>query len=112
MLNGFDDCIPPAFTTWKYNPTWWGRLRNRAGYALIVSFSKSIRNVISEYRRQWKLPACSNINDFYSVSKLAIVSQQPAEFEYPRPKLTGLVHFTGPTLTIQVENLLIFRLKN
>jgi MGT family glycosyltransferase len=96
LLNGFDDSIPPVFTTWKYNPTWWGRLRNRAGYALMLSFSKSIRDVISEYRRQWKLPPCSNINDFYSVSKLAIVSQQPPEFEYPRPKLAGLLHFTGP----------------
>ncbi len=96
LLNGFDDSIPPVFTTWKYNPTWWGRLRNRAGYALMLNFSKSIREVISECRRQWKLPACFNVNDFYSVSKLAIVSQQIAEFEYPRPKLAGLVHFTGP----------------
>jgi MGT family glycosyltransferase len=96
LLSGFDDCIPPAFTNWKYNPIWWARLRNRAGYQLMLSFAKPIHDIISEYRRQWNLPACSNINDFYSVSKLAIVSQQPPEFEYPRPKLAGLVHFTGP----------------
>ncbi len=96
LLNGFDDSIPPVFTTWKYNPTWWAQLRNAAGYKLMLNSAKPIHDIISECRRQWKLPACSNINDFYSVSKLAIVSQQPVEFEYPRPKLTGLLHFTGP----------------
>ncbi len=96
LVNGFDDSIPPFFTTWKYSSAWWGRLRNRAGYEFMLSFGKSIRQVISEYRQQWKLPKCRNINDFYSVSKLAIVSQQPREFEYPRPNLAGLLHFTGP----------------
>ncbi|MFB2768748.1 glycosyltransferase [Pelatocladus sp. BLCC-F211] len=96
LVNGFDNCIPPVFTTWKYNPTWWARIRNGAGYQVMLNSAKPIHEIISECRRQWKLPACSNINDFYSVSKLAIVSQQPAEFEYPRPNLTGLLHFTGP----------------
>ncbi|MBD2384731.1 glycosyltransferase [Cylindrospermum sp. FACHB-282] len=95
LVNGFDDAIPPYFTTWKYNPAWWARLRNRAGYGLTLIFSKSIRQVISQYRRQWKLPPCTSINDFYSVSKLALVSQQTEEFEYPRPNLAGLLHFTG-----------------
>ncbi len=96
LVNGFDDFIPPAFTTWKYDPAWWARLRNRAGYALLLSFAKPIYKVISQYRRENKLPPCISINDFHSVSKLAIISQQPAEFEYPRPKLSGLLHFTGP----------------
>jgi MGT family glycosyltransferase len=97
LVNGFDYSIPPYFKTWQYNPAWWARLRNRAGYELmLLSFSKPIRQVISKFRREWNLPPCTNINDFYSVSKLAIISQQVAEFEYPRPNLTGLLHFTGP----------------
>ncbi|WP_026100003.1 glycosyltransferase [Fortiea contorta] len=96
LVNSFDDSIPPAFTTWKYHLAWWARLRNGAGYALMHSFSKPIYKVISQYRREWKLPPCTSINDFYSASKLAIISQQPAEFEYPRPNLFELLHFTGP----------------
>ncbi|MEH2206930.1 MAG: nucleotide disphospho-sugar-binding domain-containing protein [Nostoc sp.] len=96
LVNGFEDSIPPFFTTWKYNPGLLSRLRNRAGYTVLMAFSKSIRDIISQYRRQWNLPPCSSINDYYSLSKLAIISQQPAEFEYPRRELADLLHFTGP----------------
>lgn len=96
LVNGFDDTIPPAFTTWKYNPVWWARWRNRFGYGVIRNFGQPIYKVISTYRREHHLPPCVNINDFHSVSKLAIISQQPAEFEYPRTNLDGILHFTGP----------------
>jgi zeaxanthin glucosyltransferase len=96
LVNGFEDSIPPHFTSWKYNPNLWGRLRNRAGYAVLMAFSKPIRNIVSQYRRQWNLPPCSHINDYYSFSKLAIISQQPAEFEYPRHEFANILHFTGP----------------
>jgi MGT family glycosyltransferase len=96
LVNGFDNTIPPAFTTWKYNPAWWARLRNRLGYGVISRFSQPIYKVISAYRQKYGMPACRNINDYYSVSKLAIISQQPAEFEYPRHDLNGILHFTGP----------------
>lgn len=96
LVNGFDNTIPPAFTTWKYNPAWWARLRNRLGYGVISRFSQPIYKVISAYRQKHGMPACRNINDYYSVSKLAIISQQPAEFEYPRHDLNGILHFTGP----------------
>lgn len=96
LVNGFDYSIPPFFTTWQYSPAWWARLRNGLGYELMLSFGKPIRQVISQFRRERNLSPCTNINDFYSVSKLAIISQQVAEFEYPRPNLTGLLHFTGP----------------
>ncbi|MCM0592776.1 MAG: glycosyltransferase [Gloeotrichia echinulata IR180] len=96
LVNAFDHSIPPYFTTWQYNSTWWGTLRNRAGYELMLGFGKPIRQVISKVRREWNLPPCTNINDFYSLSKLAIISQQVAELEYPRPNLAGLLHFTGP----------------
>jgi MGT family glycosyltransferase len=96
LINSVDDFIPPVFTTWRYNPAWWARLRNRVGYELMLSYAKHIHNVISQYRCEWNLPSCVNINDFYSVSKLAIISQQIPEFDYPRPNLAGLLHFTGP----------------
>lgn len=48
--------IPPFCTSWSYNPTFQGRLRNRFGYQLLTQVSKPIRKVIAEYRQNWKLP--------------------------------------------------------
>lgn len=89
-----DDSVPPYFTAWSYSPTLWARLRNRAGNYLIRRISQPMRQVIAEYRQNWKLPLYSSPNDFYS--KLAIVSQQPTEFEFPRTDLPSWFHFTGP----------------
>ncbi|WP_254173104.1 glycosyltransferase [Planktothrix pseudagardhii] len=86
--------IPPVITTWQYNPTWKGRLRNQLGYQLITQATKPIRQVIAEYRQKWNLPLHSHPNDAYS--KLAQISQQPAEFEFPRTNLPSYFHFTGP----------------
>jgi MGT family glycosyltransferase len=50
--------------------------------------------VINSYRQQWNLPPLSSLNDDYS--KLAQISQQPAELEFPRQHLPEYFHFTGP----------------
>ena len=85
--------IPPFCTYWKYSPAWWARLRNKLGYALLNRVAKPIRDLIDEYRREWKLPLYSRPNDAYS--QLAQISQAPAEFEYPRQELPRWFHFTG-----------------
>ena len=89
-----EDDVPPFFTTWNYNPAWWARLRNRVGLSVLRRIGQPIRNVIDEYRRQWNLPPYSSSIELYS--KLAILSQQPAEFEFPRQYLPQWFHFTGP----------------
>jgi MGT family glycosyltransferase len=86
--------VPPCLTTWSYNPTWWARLRNQAGYALFDRIKQPIRKVVSEYRQKWNLPPVIYSEDQYS--KLAQLSQQPAEFEFPRQHLPSCFHFTGP----------------
>jgi zeaxanthin glucosyltransferase len=83
--------IPPLFTTWTYNPAWWAVLRNQIVYQLVNPFTTSIKKLRSSYRKSWKLPP-ENSSD----SSLAIVTQQPAEFEYPRQNLPSHFHFTGP----------------
>jgi UDP:flavonoid glycosyltransferase YjiC (YdhE family) len=93
MLNQ-DLSVPPFNTPWKYSPAWWARLRNRVGYRLLYSIGRPIREVIAEYRQEWKLPPHFSYNDSYS--QLAQLSQQPAEFEYPRQALPQVFHFTGP----------------
>ncbi|MEG5031836.1 glycosyltransferase [Microcoleus sp. AT3-D2] len=89
-----DPNIPPFCTPWQYNPTLANRLRNQVSYQLLNLAIKPIRDVIAQYREQWKLPLYSNPNDGYS--KLAQISQQPAEFEFPRQNLPPSFHFTGP----------------
>ncbi|MBW4508986.1 MAG: glycosyltransferase [Scytonematopsis contorta HA4267-MV1] len=93
VLNS-DVSVPPHYTLWNYNPAWWGQLRNRAGYTLLSYIAKPILELIADYRREWKLPPISSSKSLYS--ELAQLSQQPAEFEFPRQDLPKYFHFTGP----------------
>lgn len=83
--------IPPLFTTWKYNSAWWAVWRNQIIYFLVNPFTKSMKDLRSSYRKLWNLPPETS-----SDSQLAILTQQPAEFEYPRETLPAYFHFTGP----------------
>ena len=93
MLNR-EPNIPPIVTTWQYSPTWKGRLRNQIGYQLLNFLTKPIRETIAESRKEWKLPPYNHPNDYYS--KLAQISQQPPEFDFPRQNLPPHFHCTGP----------------
>ncbi|MBD1866091.1 glycosyltransferase [Cyanobacteria bacterium FACHB-471] len=86
--------IPPIFTTWQYQTNWRAKLRNRVGYTLVNRLTKPIRQLTAEYRQRWNLPPHTHPNDIYS--KLAQLSQQPSEFEFPRRNLPPHFHFTGP----------------
>jgi zeaxanthin glucosyltransferase len=83
--------IPPLFTTWSYNPAWWAVFRNQLVYSLVNPFTKPMQKLRSSYRKEWQLPPETSCD-----SQLAIVTQQPAEFEYPRQNLPKHFHFTGP----------------
>lgn len=85
--------IPPVLTAWSYNPNWQSRLRNRAAHKLFNLMAQPVWRVISQYRQAWNLPTYSNYNDIFS--KLVIVSQHLAEFEFPR-QLPPHFHYVGP----------------
>jgi MGT family glycosyltransferase len=89
-----EQSVPPHFTNWRYHPAWWAYLRNQAGYELLKAITKPIRKVINEYRRECNLLPFNDLND--GNSKLAQISQQPAELEFPRQHLPKWFHFTGP----------------
>lgn len=89
-----EESVPPIITNWDYNRAWWAQLRNRVGYGLLDRIAKPIREVIADYRRQWKLPPHFSANEDYS--PLAQISQQPAQLEFPRQYLPQWFHFTGP----------------
>ncbi|MBD2535693.1 glycosyltransferase [Nostoc flagelliforme FACHB-838] len=89
-----EESVPPFITNWGYNRAWWAQLRNRVGYKLLDRIGKPIREVIADYRREWKLPPHFSANENYS--QLAQISQQPAQLEFPRQNLPQCFHFTGP----------------
>jgi zeaxanthin glucosyltransferase len=89
-----EETVPPYNTPWSYNPAWWARLRNRMAYSLLSRITKPLRELITDYRQEWKLPLHSHPNQLYS--QLAQLSQQPAELEFPRTTLPKCFHFTGP----------------
>lgn len=95
LLMNEEGNIPPNFTSWKYSSSEWAFLRNKMGYLLLRNLLKPITNLINKNRHFYKLPVWKNYpNDFDS--KLAILSQQPIEFEFPRTNLPTYFHFTGP----------------
>ncbi|HEY9619607.1 MAG TPA: glycosyltransferase [Crinalium sp.] len=89
-----DNAVPPSITTWSYSATWLGRLRNRLAYSLLAIATRPVLSIIEDYRRRWKLPAYSSYNDCFS--KLAIISQNVSELEYPYRRLPSHFYFTGP----------------
>ncbi|MDJ0544032.1 MAG: glycosyltransferase, partial [Microcystis sp. M53601_WE4] len=89
-----DPLIPPFMTTWDYNPSFIGVIRNKIGYKLLDSLTRPLNELINQQRQEWGLIPYQNINQRYS--PLAQISQQPAEFEFPRSNLPAHFHFTGP----------------
>ena len=86
--------VPPFFTSWNYQKSWYGSLRNQIGYWGFEQIFKPINSALAEYRRQWNLPVQSNLDDYSS--KLAQISQQTSDFDFPRQNLPPCFHYTGP----------------
>jgi MGT family glycosyltransferase len=85
--------IPPNFTAWDYQSSWWGILRNRIVYYLADRMIQPINQVLNQYRSQYHLPLIRYPDD--TLSPLAQICQQPAEFDFPRYRLPKQFHYTG-----------------
>jgi zeaxanthin glucosyltransferase len=94
ILLNQDTNVPPVFTSWNYDPTWRGMLRNKIGHALLNQVIKPTTKTIQSYRQQWNLPDLVRNSDAYS--PLAQIAQQPGSFEFPRKELPSCFHFIGP----------------
>ncbi len=94
MMINREPAIPPIFTSWSYQDIWWARLRNQMGYALFDYLTRSVQSVVAQYRQQWNLPLYTNPEA--SFSSLAQISQQIAEFDFPRHSLPENFYYVGP----------------
>ena len=92
MLNK-ELAVPPCVTSWQYNPSWIGLLRNYLAYSVMGLGRRPLLKTINSYRRKWRLQPYLNIDQTYS--QLAQICQQPAEFEFPRNELPSNFYFTG-----------------
>src|SRR5258708_8775943 len=70
------------------------RLRNRVGMELMENGACLSKANINGYRARWCLPKVHHLGDLFS--KVAQISQIPAEFDFPGRKLPSSFHYTGP----------------
>ncbi|MGI0495162.1 glycosyltransferase [Alkalinema pantanalense CENA528] len=89
-----DPLIPPITFDWLYNPSLYGRIRNWIGARMNHEIVKPLAKTINHHRQRFGLPIYQHNNDAYS--SLLQISQEPAEFEFPRSQLPANFHFTGP----------------
>ena len=86
--------IPPPFTPWRFQRSWWSRMRNRVGYAVSDRLTRPISRVVAHQRSRWGLAPHAKPED--SFSTLAQISQQTEEFDFPRRLLPPEFHYVGP----------------
>ncbi len=86
--------MPPPFTGWRYDPTEWGRQRNRGGYAVARLLMRPISAVIAAHAAAWRLPPLQTLEDCLSPDTQ--ISQMVNGFDFPRVALPGGFRYTGP----------------
>ena len=94
LLLNTEPSVPPPFTDWSFQKSWWSRLRNRFGYALSRQAMRPVSDTVDRYREKWRLPKLRKPED--SFSRIAQICQQPRAFDYPRKRLPTAFHYVGP----------------
>jgi len=89
-----EPAVPLLFTTWGYSRSRWAVMRNRLVYGLLELGAVRTRQIINRYRKGWGLEPLRSTNDAFS--PFAQLSQQNAEFDFPRTQLPACFHYVGP----------------
>jgi zeaxanthin glucosyltransferase len=87
--------VPPFFTTWTYQDTWWAKVRNQLGNSLLNYLTETVWQQILAQRRSWQLPPLTDREAGFS--QLLQISQLPPEFDFPR-QVAVQMHYVGPFL--------------
>jgi zeaxanthin glucosyltransferase len=85
--------VPPFFTTWTYQDTWWAQVRNQLGHNLLAYLTKPVWQAIVAQRQAWQLPPLADRNAGYS--QLLQICQLPPEFDFPR-RASKQMNYVGP----------------
>lgn len=91
-----DPNVPSALSFLDYDNSWLGTIRNELSHSFFGFLGSSIGKMIEDFRRQSNLPLATspNFNNLVN-SNLAIISQQPLEFDFPRNQIPPNLHFVG-----------------
>lgn len=89
-----EPAVPLLFTTWAYSENPIALLRNRLTYRILDLAAIRTRHIINRHRKRWGLRPLARINDAFS--PFAQLSQQNAEFDFPRKQLPACFHYVGP----------------
>lgn len=85
--------VPPFFTTWTYQESWWARARNQLGNSLLNYLTKSVWQAIVDRRQAWQLPPLAD--RYAGYSQLLQICQLPPEFDFPR-RASKQMNYLGP----------------
>jgi zeaxanthin glucosyltransferase len=85
--------VPPFFTNWTYQDTWWAKARNQLGNSLLNYLTESVWQAILTQRRAWQLPPLADREAGFS--QLLQICQLPPEFDFPR-RSAAQMHYLGP----------------
>jgi zeaxanthin glucosyltransferase len=86
--------VPPFFTPWTYQNTWWAKVRNQLGNNLLEYLTKDVFNLLLTQRKIWNLPPISNREA--TDSQLLQICQLPPGFDFPRENLSACMNYVGP----------------
>lgn len=86
--------VPPSFTSWTFSRNPLATSRNRFVYSVLKAAGVKTRQIINRHRKRWGLRPITEINDAFS--PFAQISQQNAEFDFPRRELPPWFHYVGP----------------
>jgi zeaxanthin glucosyltransferase len=86
--------VPPVYTGWRYDPSDWGRRRNRGGYRIADLLMRPVGAVIASWCQRWHLPLKHRLED--CLSPYAQITQTVPGFDFPRRALLDIVHSCGP----------------
>lgn len=89
-----EPAVPPVITNWSYSQSWWARLRNHFGFWMLCLVTRPVLADVNHFRRAHNLAPLRDPHEFSS--PLAILSQTPAEFDFPRERIKPWFHYVGP----------------
>lgn len=97
-----EPAVPPWSTSWNFDPSPEGIIRNERGYQAAAAAVAPVIDAVNTCRSQAGLTPIQSPTSRArgGDSPLAIISQQPPSFDFPRMTLPPHFHYTGPFLDV------------
>src|SRR5215467_4039282 len=91
----FSGATPMCYLSWPYENTPEARARNMEGIKIFHEFRAPTLEIAKSYAEKIGMQVDWN-NPAATISKLAVITQSPKEFDFPIPSLPPHFHYTGP----------------